>query len=164
MKKILALMLTLAMLLCIPVAAAAAKQGKAVLSQPKVLWNADGSRMESALKVLDPTASSYAAKTKYIRTAEDTYEYYDLNGDLVFTYTLTVVFEYDGAYVKVKKAWATYTIIKDGWKKVSSKVTYPGNTAYAEAVFIGNGEYIYPIISISCDCDGNIFYSQNPQV
>lgn len=159
MKRILALVLTLSMLLCIPVAASAATETEIDSTQTKVVWNADGSRTEITLKVFDPAVSTYAAKGKYTRGATNQYDYYDTKGDHAYTYTLIATFEFDEvSYSKATKASATYSIKKSGWQKVSSNVSRSGDTAYADGTFKGNGEYDYPSLMLSCDPDGNISY------
>lgn len=157
MKRIVALVLSLALLCSIPVFASAATESEGSSSQPEIVWYADGSRMEIHTEILDNSASPYSATASYTRSATTTGDYYNVDDVLVFTYTLKASFSYDKvSYSKCTSASDSYSIKKSGWKKVESNVSRSGDTAYADATFSGNGDYAYPSLQLSCDPFGNI--------
>lgn len=141
MKKLLAMMLCLSMLL--PSALAAAPQ---TVQNSEVIWYEDGSYAEIV------TTISFARSTL---AADKDYTYKNSSGKKVFSYTLHG--EFDSTTTKATRASGSATIYMSGWSLSSHDEYCSGSTAYGDATFDGPNNVSRDVsLSLTCDKNGNI--------
>ena len=148
MKKLISLAMAALITACMTVTAFA----EPVVTGTEVIQLEDGC-YAVVTTVEEELETRAASQTK---NASKNYKAYNRQNKLLWTYTLTGQFTYNGTTSKATSAKDSYKISNSDWSKDYSKATKSGDTVYGEATFSCPIEELSCELEITCDEDGNI--------
>lgn len=90
------------------------------------------------------------------RSASKIFRAYNFFDELLWTYTLTGEFTYDGNQATATRAYDSYSISDSAWSMGYSDTSCLGDTVYGDATFSCITDEQSCSLSITCDPDGGI--------